>query len=314
MERELLDAYVREHYKMGLDEFIKEKIEKEALFDYQIADFLGVPIRVISDLRKAYGLQRSKGFSSRFERKYGKGSAASFMEMANSTESSLSGLGRRFGFSREYARQVYRNLSGRPYTGVYREKCERRRLERDSAERLSAEKLSPLIRVRKKLESMGLDACIIKKGRVRMIRSNGRDIAVKTSTGPVCIGKKKYYRISHDGRSGWSECDFVICRLTGEEKVTSFIIPRSSLPVRSVTLSPDFRLNSSKYAKFKEAWRLLKSKRHTRPASPVGKDAAIYRSGPERADAASGAIRRIIVERVSEKAADDLMAPLGVGS
>ena len=47
-----------------------------------------------------------------------------------SPHSSLADVARHFGFSREYARQVYKNIYGHPYTKVYREKLEIRKTER----------------------------------------------------------------------------------------------------------------------------------------------------------------------------------------
>ena len=70
-KREALNRYVKNHYGMELSEFIKQKVEGESLYDYEITHMLHVSSYYVCKLRKALGIQRSDGFSRRFEETYG---------------------------------------------------------------------------------------------------------------------------------------------------------------------------------------------------------------------------------------------------
>jgi hypothetical protein len=105
---------------------MKQKVEKDALYDYEIAKLLRVSRGQMGKLRRELGINRSDGFLARFERKYGKGSVSQFRNMIEDPNISLSDVGNCFGFSREYARQVYREIHGFPYTIAYTRKRQER--------------------------------------------------------------------------------------------------------------------------------------------------------------------------------------------
>ncbi len=125
MTRRNLGVYTKEHFGMDLSEFVKQKVEKESLYDYEIAAILNVNSGLIGQLRKDLGVKRTNGFLRRFDHIYGFGAVSKFKKMIEETENSLSDVARHFGFSREYARQVYEKIYGVTYT----EARKRKRLE-----------------------------------------------------------------------------------------------------------------------------------------------------------------------------------------
>ena len=124
------EAYLKERSNIKLPEVIRKKAEAEGLYDYEIARILNLEIRVIRKMKKIYGIKRSNCFTRRFDERYGKGSIKTFRRIIESPYSSLAEVARHFGFSREYARQVYMNIYGHPYTKVHREKLEIRRIKK----------------------------------------------------------------------------------------------------------------------------------------------------------------------------------------
>jgi hypothetical protein len=88
-------------------------------------------------VKKIYGIKRSNCFAGRFDKIYGKGSTKTFRRIIESPYSSLAEVARHFGFSREYARQVYMNIYGHPYTKVHREKLEIRRIKKKEVRKRS---------------------------------------------------------------------------------------------------------------------------------------------------------------------------------
>ena len=77
---------------------------------------------MITKLRNTYGIKRIDGFSRRFDRRYGKGSVEKFKKMIESVDSTLTEIGKHFGFSKEYARQVYKKIYGTDYTEAFKKK------------------------------------------------------------------------------------------------------------------------------------------------------------------------------------------------
>ena len=87
---------------MGLYEFIKQKVQVDELYDYEIASLLEVKDSMITKLRNAYGIKRATGFSRRFDRRYGKGAVERFKKNDRKPDQHTS-IGRHFEFSKEYA-------------------------------------------------------------------------------------------------------------------------------------------------------------------------------------------------------------------
>ena len=117
-----LESYVQVEFGTDLYGFIKQKAQIEGLYDYEIASLLEVSDSMITKLRNAYGIKRVDGFSRRFDRRYGKGSVEKFKKMIENVDSTLTEIGKHFGFSKEYARQVYKKIYGTPYTEAFKKK------------------------------------------------------------------------------------------------------------------------------------------------------------------------------------------------
>lgn len=121
-KRKRLESYVQARFGMDLYEFIKQKAQVDEYYDYEIASLLEVKDSMITKLRNSYGIKRATGFSRRFDRRYGKGAVERFKKMIENPTSTLDDLGRHFGFSKEYARQVYEKIYGCAYTETYKRK------------------------------------------------------------------------------------------------------------------------------------------------------------------------------------------------
>ena len=185
-----------------------------------------------------------------------------FKSMIENSENSLSDVGRHFGFSREYARQVYENLYGYPYTKTYKKKQAERRSHRIALKRKA--KLSYMREIVKKMVSIGLDAYIIKEDFLYRIGSNCLKLDIRISAKPSDVGGKQCFRIAYE-EDYIADCDFVIfiCE-TGKERI-HFIIPKDFIPKSGICLFPEDGRRISKYTKFKEAWGLLNCKKKDSP-------------------------------------------------
>jgi excisionase family DNA binding protein len=117
-----LESYVQVKFGTDLYGFIKQKAQVDGLYDYEIASLLEVSDSMITKLRNAYGIKRIDGFSRRFDRRYGKGSVEKFKKMIENVDSTLTEIGKHFGFSKEYARQVYKKIYGTAYTEAFKKK------------------------------------------------------------------------------------------------------------------------------------------------------------------------------------------------
>jgi hypothetical protein len=67
-------------------------------------------------LRDTFGLKRVNGFSRRFEKRYGEGAIDKFKCLIEDPGNSLAHVAGHFGFSRQYAWEVYRQIYGFPWS------------------------------------------------------------------------------------------------------------------------------------------------------------------------------------------------------
>lgn len=300
MNKRQLETYVEERFGIDLDlsEFMRQKIEKEGLYDYEIADQLNVKSEIIGSLRHIFKLTRRNGFSRRFEKKYGKGAASKFKTFIADPEKTLADAGRFFGFSREYARQVYMNIHGRPYTDVFKRKKRIHKLKLMASEK--APEIPELAKkISSKLKSMGFKPETYTEKNRRKIMVNGYRVELKSSSNPILIGKKHYFRIKSCVYNGKRDCDFLICLLSEGDSDIHYIIPSYLIPNSYISLSPDSGINSSKYARFREAWHLLKDKGMGISEMVVTSRGLINcRSRLENPNPVSEEIRGIIVTRM----------------
>ena len=126
------EADINEKFDINLPEFIRDKAETEGLYDYEIAGILNIDLPIVRKVKKIYGIKRSNCFTRRFDERYGKGSTKIFRSIIEDPHSSLADVARHFGFSREYARQVYKNIYEHPYTEAHRNKLEIRRIKKEA--------------------------------------------------------------------------------------------------------------------------------------------------------------------------------------
>lgn len=253
--REKLAPYVEKQFGVSLYRFMEQKVEVESLYNYMIADILNVDKKQVGLLVKHFGLKKTNGFSNRFEHRYGTGAIDTFKAMIEDPENSLSDVGRHFGFSREYARQVYEKIYGFPYTETFKRKTlvRKHRIRKTTRK----PKIVYLREIREKLISFGISSQIVREGNLYRIVSHGYKIDIRISAKPLTAGNKQYFRIAYQ-RGTISNCDFFICICENQEERTHYIIPREDMPETGICLIPQAEPHESKYAKFKEAWHWLK--------------------------------------------------------
>jgi hypothetical protein len=151
-----LESYVEVQFGTDLYGFIKQKAQVEGLYDYEIASLLEVSDSMITKLRNTYGIKRVNGFSRRFDRKYGKGSVERFKKMVENPDSTLAETGRHFGFTKEYARQVYKRIYGSAYTEAFKKKRLVKKKNGLTGRTKRSKQFGDLTEVSKKMKSMGL--------------------------------------------------------------------------------------------------------------------------------------------------------------
>jgi transposase len=108
--------------KTTIEHFIREKIEREALTDAQIARLLNVGTSTISHWRNKFRIKPANKFKRKFKEKYGPDALDCF-DMMVRNRTTLQEIANYFGFTREYARQVYNKL----YQGSYSDYLRQRR-------------------------------------------------------------------------------------------------------------------------------------------------------------------------------------------
>lgn len=99
-----------------IEQFIREKVEIDTLTDAQIASLLNVGTSTVSHWRNKFNIRPADKFKRKFKEKYGS-DAIEYFDMMVKNRMTLQEIANYFGFSREYARQVYNKL----YQGSYSE-------------------------------------------------------------------------------------------------------------------------------------------------------------------------------------------------
>ncbi|RLB43117.1 MAG: hypothetical protein DRH12_03930 [Deltaproteobacteria bacterium] len=247
---------VREAFCIDPYSFLKEKVEKEGLFDYEIASLLDVNSAWIGKLRKALGLNNSKKFLRRFERKYGKGAVRRFKEIIEKRENGLSDVARYFGFTREYARHAYKKIYGRPYTLHYQKKLTERKRYREHQRLVKSKRMKSLVDIQEKLASCGAKTQIVKRGRSYVMEVNGKKVAVKVSKKPIKVNGKLYYHFTNVGCK-MSDSDIFVCICASKNKRFHFVIPNDAMPKSTLSIKDPDDSGPGKYLKYLEAWNLI---------------------------------------------------------
>lgn len=253
-----LETYVKDQFNMELYEFIKHKVEVGNLYDYELATILNVDRPFIGKLRKTFGMKKSAKFPRQFERTYGPGAMERLKKIIENPDKSLASVARHFGFSREYARQVYKKVYGYPYTEAFKSKLQLRK-RKMLANRKNSKLLDLLIKVKEKMESIGLTLHLRIQKHSFEILTNDYKLLLRYALTPVMIGKKEYFHIT-TGASP-ADIDFIVCLCRNNGKSIHYIIPCHVMPKYGIYLLPEARPAESKYARFKEAWHLLTQKK-----------------------------------------------------
>lgn len=103
--------------KRNIEQFIRGKVEIETLTDKQIASLVGVGTSTVSHWRNKFNIKPADKFKRKFKEKYGPNAIEEFQRMIIN-RATLQEIAGYFGFSREYARQVYNKLYGRPISSA----------------------------------------------------------------------------------------------------------------------------------------------------------------------------------------------------
>ena len=109
--------------KAHIEQFIRTKIELETLTDAQIACLLQVGTSTVAHWRNKFHIKPADKFKRKFQEKYGPDAFESFDSLIRHG-ATLQEIGRSFGFSREYARQVYNKLYQGSYSAHQRQRAQ----------------------------------------------------------------------------------------------------------------------------------------------------------------------------------------------
>jgi len=107
--------------KTRIEHFIRTKVEMETLTDTQIARLLNVSPSTAAHWRNKFRIKPADKFQRKFQENYGPDALARFTMMRRHG-ATLQEIGSYFGFSREYARQVYNKLSHGSYRAHRRQR------------------------------------------------------------------------------------------------------------------------------------------------------------------------------------------------
>ncbi len=243
-------------FNINPKELINEKFKEGKLYNLEIARMLnaGTPVN------KRVGKVRKKGrpdyFLEKFEKKYGPGSIAVFRNIIEDPYAALADAGRRFGFSREYARILCDKIYGFPYSEILvRKKVIKKTPVQKTKAKLKAKQLFFMPGVVEMVKIMGFNLETPIKGSFRNILINGHNINVKVASG----SNSRFFSISLT-KLKRKDCDFFICICRGNwNNDAHYIIPYDAMPKNgaSIPINP----KQSKYFQFRDAWHLLEQKR-----------------------------------------------------
>ena len=107
--------------KGTIEKTLHQKVGVETLSDAEIAQQLGVGTSTISHWRNKFNIPRADKFNRKFKEKYGPDALENF-DLMIKNRATLQVIAKHFGFSREYARQVYNKLYHGSYVDHQRKK------------------------------------------------------------------------------------------------------------------------------------------------------------------------------------------------
>jgi hypothetical protein len=119
-----------------------------------------------------------------------------------------------------------------------------------------------LIKVKEKVESMGLSLHLRVQKYSFEILTNNYKLFLIAALNPIMIREKQYFHITTSGIP--AGIDFIVCFCRNNNKRSIYyIIPRQVIPKHEIYLLSEAVSDENEYAVFKEAWHLL-SKKKTR--------------------------------------------------
>ena len=258
MKKTELESYVKKSFNVTIKDFMKQRVESDGLFDREIANKLYVSIPTVRKLRKWYGIKRADPFFRQFERNHGPGAVRRFKDIVEDPSSSLADVGRYFGFTREYARQIYKKIYGVPYTGTYKKKILLRKSKADSL-KFPSSRLMHIKKIKDKIATMGLDPAIVVEAKSYVLMTNNNlRVAVLRNSKLRQIRNKNYFPLNIVSKQ-MQDCDFFILYHFNNGDSTCYVIPNEIMPKKGSMIQVSSEDTDSKYARFKDAWHLLAS-------------------------------------------------------
>lgn len=248
---------------LNLHDVLERKEKKAAVVGGNAVAFL-VGTNCPGTKGKGGNSRQGRGrFTKRFEQKYGIGAVAKFRAIIENPEKSLSDVGRHFGFTREYARQVYMKMYGCTYAKAYQRKCWQRKKRMWETREKGSRRWQAALAIQEKLEAMGLDTAIVKKRDGIQILADAYRLTLRLSSSYFMVGQKKYSRFSLSQGQFARRCDFFVCVFRTGKDVTHYMLPRRFMPKSGFSVAVGATEKESKYALFKEAWDLVKGRPHS---------------------------------------------------
>ncbi len=255
MDRSWIEDKVKKEFGMTLYEFIIQKTRRESLYDYEIANILGVTTWQIRRYRNGFGIRKANAFPRRFEQTYGEGAISIFKKIVGNPDSSLADAGRHFGFTREYARYVYKNIYGKTYSEAFLEKKRIRKKRKLSRIRRKSQRISYLMEVMGRMKLNGIISKIWDSPH-HLIKTNGYNLSIKISSKPSMVGNKLYF-LFRNGKRRYDNVDFFICLCKNGKGFIHYIIPANVMPRSGISILHQEEACNGKYSQFKEAWHQL---------------------------------------------------------
>ena len=242
-------------FDIPIQDLMQQVIGINGLADGEITAIPDVNIPTICKAEKRYGIKRIDSSLRRLERRYGTDFVMRFKCIIEDPSSSLADVGRHFGLSREYVRQIFKKIYGFPYTEIYKKKMLLKRLKADSI-KFSSGRLKYVKKVMDKITSMGLDPKIRVEAKSQfLLTNNNLSVAVMHSSNLRQIGNGKYFYVNVIHRQK-NCCDFFILSYLYNGSNGYHIIPNEYMPKEGAMIAISSN-NNSKYSRFKDAWHLL---------------------------------------------------------
>jgi hypothetical protein len=181
-----------------------------------------------------------------------------FREIIQQPHASLSDVGRHFGFSRQYASELYKKIYGRSYREVRQRE---REATNGNLKEMSKKpkQLKQVLMMKGKMESLGLAVRVHKKEHGYFLATNGHKVAVRFAATYRLRGRREYFQATNLKGAARFDYDFLIVVCIHGADQAYYVIPRHAVPENGLSLMPQANAKS-KYSRFRDAWHLLAPK------------------------------------------------------